>query len=93
MDLDKFTDAMSELITKNHIQLIIDSPEGTQEVTVEDNMHLGGVTQFFFLLKAMTPIWKDIYDVLLDHDDNEVIIDGLLKMLKHDLMDATKEGE
>lgn len=93
MDLDKFADAMSELITKNHIQLIIDSPEGTQKVTVKDNMHLGGVTQFFFLLKAMTPIWKDIYDVLLDHDDNEAIIDGLLKMLKNDLMDATKEDK
>lgn len=93
MDLNKFADAMDELITKNHIQLIVDSPEGTQEVTVEDNMHLGGATQFFFLLKAMTPIWKDIYDVLLDHDDNEEVIDGLLKLLKHDMMEVTKEDK
>ena len=91
--LERFGDLMDELIESNHVKLMIDSPEGTQNVTVKDNMGLGGAVQLFFLLKAMTPIYKDIYDTLLDYEKHEDFIDGVLALVKDELMDATRKEE
>ena len=59
LNIDTFGEIMDDFIEKNHIQMLIDIPEGTNEPQIKDNAQLGGVVQFYILLTAMKPIYKD----------------------------------
>lgn len=91
-NLDTFGEIMDKFIEENHVQLLIDMPEGTNEVTLKDNIGLGGTVQFYMLLAAMKPVYKAIWDKLLDHSRHEEFIDGILQVVKAELMEAV-EGE
>lgn len=92
LNIDTFGEIMDDFIEKNHIQMLIDIPEGTNEPQIKDNAQLGGVVQFYILLSAMKPIYKDIHDRLLDHSRHEDFIDGILQVVKNELMEVA-EGE
>lgn len=92
LNIDTFGEIMDDFIEKNHIQMLIDIPEGTNEPQIKDNAQLGGVVQFYILLTAMKPIYKDIHDKLLDHSRHEDFIDGILQVVKNELMEVA-EGE
>ena len=90
LNIDTFGNIMDEFIEKNHIQMLIDIPAGTNEPQISDNAQLGGVVQFYILLAAMKPVYKDIYDKILDHDGQEAFIDGILNVVKKDLMEVAE---
>ena len=81
LNIDTFGEIMDDFIEKNHIQMLIDIPEGTNEPQIKDNAQLGGVVQFYILL-----------DKLLDHSRHEDFIDGILQVVKNELMEVA-EGE
>lgn len=91
LDIDSFGEIMDKFIEDNHIQMIIDIPEGTNEVEVKDNTGLGPVIQFYIMLQTMCPIYKAMHDMILDHDKHEDFIDSILELVKRDLMEAVKE--
>ena len=43
MDLDTFGAIMDGVIKDNHVQLLVDMPEGTTEATLKDNTQMGAV--------------------------------------------------
>ena len=90
LNIDTFGEIMDKFIEENHIQLLIDIPEGTNEPQVKNNANLGGVVDFYILLAAMKPIYKDIHDKLLDHSRHEDFIDGILEMVKAELMEVAE---
>lgn len=90
-NIDTFGEIMDEFLKRAPVQMLIEMPEGTIEPEITDNVGLGGVVQFYILLRTLCPIYKEIHDTLLDHSRHEQFIDGLLAVIKSDLMDVAKE--
>ena len=92
MTIDYFTDVMNDFIEKNHVQLLIDMPEGTQEPKLIDNVHLGSVVQFYILLAAIPAAFRALNETLNGEAD-ERVIDTMLDLAKKDMMAVIKEGK
>ena len=90
LNIDTFGKIMDEFIKENHVQLLIDLPEGTNEPQIRNNTRLGGVVNFYILMAALKPIYKDIHDTLLDHSKHEQFIDAILKLVKAELMEVAE---
>ena len=54
MDIDKFGEIIDEFLKVNHVQMLIDMPEGTEDVTIKDNVGMGPTVHFYILLQALT---------------------------------------
>lgn len=88
LDINTFGEIIDRFIEENHIQMLIDLPEGEIEPTLVDNVEAGGVIQFYILLASLKSAFTRFMKDLLDRDLTESFIDQLLKMVKADLMDA-----
>ena len=93
LDIDKFGEIMEKIIEKFHVQMLIEMPEGTNEPEIADNIGLGGVVQLYILLAALKPIYKDIYEKVLDHNKQEDFIDAILAIVKTELMSVVEEED
>lgn len=91
LDIESFGEIVNSFLKENHIQMLIDMPEGNVEPKIRDNTRLGAVVQFYILIQAIGPIYKSLYDAILDHDKSEDFIDAMLSMVKEELMAATEE--
>ncbi|MCD7919487.1 MAG: hypothetical protein LUG45_05340 [Clostridiales bacterium] len=60
LNLDSFGEIIDKFLTDNTVQMTLTMPEGTEEVSVEDNIGLGAVVQFCFLLQAFQSIGKQM---------------------------------
>ena len=90
MDLDKFGELMDDFLKKEEVCMLVKLPEGTLEAEVEDNIGAGSVTQFYFLLQAFESIAKQMRsDIeLKEKNDWDSVVDGLLKILRKDLLEV-----
>lgn len=92
MDLEKFGEIIDNFLKENHIQMLIDIPEGTLEPEVKDNIDLGSVTKFYLLLHALEAVGKEMKkDMNISSDDREgweQVVDGILDAVKADLMEV-----
>lgn len=92
MDLDKFGEIIDNFLKENHIQMLIDMPAGTLEPIAKDNIEAGAVMKFYFLLNAISAVGKEMKkDMGISSDDTEEwekVVDGILKLVKNDLMDS-----
>lgn len=90
MDIDKFGEVIDGFLKDNHIQMLIDIPEGTLEPEIKDNADMGGVIRFYIMLHALKAsfeyLLKDM-EGMLDPEKKEDMIDGMLKMVKGELME------
>lgn len=89
MTIDEFGEVVDDMLTREAVKMTIYLPAGSQDVRIQDNLGLGGSAQFYILLKAIEPIYKNIYDNILDPTKAEAFIDGILGMIKADLMEAS----
>ena len=90
--IDIFTDIMNDFIEKNHVQLLIDMPEGTQEPKLIDNLHLGSVVQFYILLAAIPGAFRAL-NASLNGEADERVVDTMLELAKKDMMAVIEEGK
>ncbi len=90
MSMDDFEKIMDEYIEKNDVKMLIEIPAGTMEPQVKDSIGAGGVMQLFILLTAIRPIYRNIYE-MLDKKKEEEFVDGILELVKADMMDVWKE--
>lgn len=86
MNLDTFSEIIDKFLEANHVQMLIDMPEGTQEVTVRDNTQLGPVAQFYILLQALSAVYKNFID-LFDGEGEALFIDATLEMVKKAILE------
>ena len=85
MTIDMFGKIIDEFLEANHVQMLLDMPEGTQDVTVEDNCQMGPVAQFYILLKALPAVYQN-FSELLDGAKEELFIDEMLKLVKNEIL-------
>lgn len=89
LDLDTFGEIIDEILEESHVQMVIDMPEGTQNVTIKDNIGAGPVLQFYVTLRAFEATFRGFRDLLKEGAD-EGFIDALLKMVKDSLMEEAQ---
>ena len=92
MDIDKFGEIMDEFLKVNHVQMLIDMPEGTEDVTIKDNVEMGPAVHFYILLQALTTVYKSFRE-LLDEDLEENFIDDTLALVKRDILRTEEDHE
>lgn len=90
MDLDKFGELMDDYLKKEEVYMLVKLPKGTLKAEVKDNIGAGSVTQFYFLLRAFESIAKQMRSdmELKEKNDWDSVIDGLLKILREDLLEV-----
>ena len=94
LNMEVFADIMNKFIEENHIQMLIDMPEGTQEVTIEDNAELGTAVQYFILLQAMKQVYRELLQVNPMEDNGADFLDTVFEMLKSELLEgADADGQ
>ena len=92
LDIDSFGAVMDDLLRDNHVQMLIDIPEGTLDATLEDNIHLGGVVQFYLLLHAIRSAVKSFADLLTDADA-EKMAEAMADLVRQDIQEAIENTQ
>ena len=88
LDLDSFGEIMDKFILDNDISLLINMPAGTIEPEIQDNTGMGPVMQFYILLNALVAVVKNVTDLMgIEKDAREDLVDGLLCLVKKDIME------
>lgn len=95
MDLEKFEKIIDNFLKENHVQMLIEMPEGTLEPVVTDNIGAGSVMKFYFLLNALSAVGKEMKkDMDIPSDDREGwegVVDAILNLLKAELMEGPRD--
>lgn len=95
MDLDKFGEIIDNFLKENHVQMLIEMPEGTLEPVVKDNIEAGSVMKFYFLLNAISAVGKEMKKNMGipsgDGDGWEEVVDAILNLLKVELMEGPQD--
>lgn len=89
MDLDKFGEIIDNFLKDNDVSMLINIPEGTLDPIVKDNTDMGSVIKFYILLIALKAIGKQLRSDMgiALQGEWEGAIDGILKLVKKDLME------
>lgn len=93
MDLDKFGEIIDNFLKENRVQMLIEIPEGTLKPIVKDNIGAGAVMKFYFLLKAISAVGKELKRDMgyNDTDDWEYVVDEILKLVKAELVEEKQD--
>lgn len=91
-DLDAFGKIMDDFLTKNNCQMLITIPEGTQEAQIESNMgELGPVTELYFLLLAIKPTVRGIYELTEGKMNMKGLAKSVTELIYKDIVEAAGE--
>ena len=96
LTLDSFGEIIDQLLKDNEICMLLTIPEGTLDVQVQDNVHLGSIVQFYILLNAIKPICDAVLeDMVIDRKSTEweEVADTLLGMIKDEIMGGDADGQ
>lgn len=89
LDMDSFGEIMDKFILENEVGMSIIMPEGTIEPEIQDNIGMGPVMQFYIVLNALVDITKNVTDLTgIEKDAREDMVDGILGLVKKDIMEA-----
>lgn len=87
LTIEKFEEIMDDFLKENEIHMLITLPEGTEETKISDNTGMGCVVQFYILLAAIPAVFEEMFEVMeMDESKKESLIDGMLKLVKGELM-------
>ncbi len=53
LDIEKFGEIIDGFLEENHVQMLLDMPEGTRDVTITDNTGMGPTVRLYILTNAM----------------------------------------
>lgn len=96
LTLDSFGEIIDQLLKDNEVCMLLSLPEGTLDVQVQDNVHLGSVVRFYILLNAIKTICDAVLkDMGIDRKSTEweEIADTLLGMIKDEIMGGDADGK
>ena len=91
LTIETFGEIMDDFLKTNHIRVMIDIPEGTNDPEIRDNTGLGVAVWVYILMAAMVTVIGELDKKVLDHDKREDFIDACLAMVKDELMQKTEE--
>ncbi len=91
---ERFGEIMDDFLKKNEINMLITLPEGTLEPRISDNTGMGPVVQFYILLAAIPTVFKAMFELMgLDENEKESLIDGMLELVKNEMVKPGSEME
>ena len=96
LTLDSFGEIIDQLLKDNEVCMLLTLPEGTLDVQVQDNVHLGSTVQFYIMLNAIKPICDAVLkDMGIDRKSTEweEVADTLLGMIKDEIMGGDADGK
>ena len=96
LTLDSFGEIIDKLLKDNEICMLLTLPEGTLDVQVQDNVHMGSTVQFYILLNAIMPICDAMLkDIGIDRKSAEweKVVDTLLGVIKDEIMEGYADGQ
>lgn len=96
LTLDTFGEIMDDFITKFKCQMLITFPEGSGQPEVTENMGIGPVGAFYFILKAITPVFRDMIKTMTIGDnepDKEKVADAMLSLVRAELLEEKGAAE
>lgn len=93
--LEKFGNMMDKFLEETPVQMVITMPENTIVPEIEDNLGMGPTMQFYILLNALEKVLGEVIAAFgEDEIDKEGLVDGLLELVKNDvLMNAEGSDE
>lgn len=89
LTIDKFGEIIDGFLKDNHVQILIDIPEGTTDAQVKDNVEMGSVIQFYIMLHGLKASFGNMLEEMkdmLDPGKTEDMVDGILEIVKRELM-------
>lgn len=96
LTINSFGEIMDQFLKDNEICMLLTLPEGTLDVQVQDNAHLGSVVRFYILLNSIKPICDAVLkDMGIDRKSTEweEVADTLLGMIKDEIMGGDADGQ
>lgn len=93
LTLDAFGKAVDEFLTENHVVLMVDMPEGTEEATVKSNVHAGTIELYVLLAALEVTVEKLLDEMGRETVDLPGLLDGILSLVKEDILLAVSEKE
>lgn len=95
MDLiDEFGEMIDKALTDSDVWLKIKMPSGTMEPAITSCFGNIAVMDFYIMLHALRKTMEQaMIQADVDPDKKEQLIDGMLEMVKADLMDEESENE
>lgn len=91
---ERFGEIMDDFLEKNEINMLITLPEGTLEPRISDNTGMGSVVQFYILLATIPTVFKAMFELTgLDENEKESLIDGMLELVKNEMVKPGSEME
>ena len=91
MKFDELCEEKDEFLFSNEIQICIKFPRGSLDPEIKCNITDSPIIYFYLFLHVMKKVFKDFLAIKgVNSERKEDIIDGLLEMLKEDIL---KEGE
>lgn len=93
LNIDTFGEVMDKLITEQHVALLIDMPEGTQDPIITGTGI--GTVDFYILMAAIRPVFLSVVKDMggKDHLDAEDVLDGMWKIIRSDCLEQLMGGE
>lgn len=95
LTIDSFGEIIDQFLKDNKICMLLTLQEGTLDVQVQDNVHMGITVQFYILLNAIEPICDAMLkDMGIDRKSAEweKVVDTLLGMIKDEIMGRQPMG-
>ena len=92
LNIDTFGEIIDEFLDANDVQMLITIPKGTNRPAVKDNVGIGPVGAFYFILKCIAPIANDMFSLFDDKGgeafEKEKLADALCDLVKNEIMEA-----
>lgn len=92
LNLDTFGEIVDAFLDANDCQMLITIPKGTNRPAVQDNIGIGPVGAFYFILKCIAPIANDMFSLFDDKGgeafEKEKLADALCELVKNEIMEA-----
>lgn len=90
--LDKFGKIVDDYLRENEVKLLVTLPKDSMEATVQSNMQ-SSVFDLYILLYGLTAVIENliINEGMLDGAKTEQMLDAILELVKHDILEDVKE--
>ena len=90
-DVERMTEIIDEMLEKNEIVLQAKLPAGSMDAEIKSNVdELGPTGHFYILLHVLKTVFLE-FAKMLNEAKKEEFIDGVLMMVKGELMEADEE--
>lgn len=92
LNIDTFGEVIDGFLKKADVKMLIQMPEGTDKIEINDNIGAGAVMWHYILMKALTYTLNALCRQMLDRDKMPDYLDAILDLVKRDVLDGLEEG-